>query len=537
VLVIIRLQNKKGEAVKKTNETIITQDFALYEKGKEYNRAIGHYDTVDKNERFYRGDQWNNVNSGGLPTPVFNIFKRIINYFIATITSQKISLHFDADGISYLFDENEKEKIDSACNLINSYLNYRYDKDKITDLLSKGLLDAAICGDMFAYVYWDGTKKNPQGYTGDFATALIDSTNVFFGNVNSAEVEDQPYILISGRELVENLRAEAAASGISREDIEKIVPDDDTCFQSGDLGKEELKGTKCTYVIKLYKKNGTVRFRKSCAGTVICPERDTQLHLYPVALMNWDSVKNSYHGQAVATGMIENQIYINKAFAMVMKHMMDVSFSKVVYNSNVIDEWTNGIGEAIAVNGPVENAALRLEPGSMQSTYLDVLSMTLSVTKELLGASDVALGNVNPTNTSAIIALQQAASLPLENQKRALYGFVEKLGLIWLDYILNYYDASRMILFRKKGELSGGNLDLKSIKNAIFSCKVDVGASAYWSELACVTTLDNLLTQNRITFKQYLNRLPDGYIPQKSELLEELEEQNEINIPEKQQNG
>jgi len=114
---------------------------------------------------------------------------------------------------------------------------------------------------------------------------------------------------------------------------------------------------------------------------------------------------------------------------------------------------------------------------------------------------------------------------------------VEKLGLIWLDYILNYYDASRMILFRKKGELSGGNLDLKSIKNAIFSCKVDVGASAYWSELACVTTLDNLLTQNRITFKQYLNRLPDGYIPQKSELLEELEEQNEINIPEKQQNG
>ena len=149
--------------------------------------------------------------------------------------------------------------------------------------------------------------------------------------------------------------------------------------------------------------------------------------------------------------------------------MINVSFSKVVYNSNVIDEWTNEVGEAIGVNGPVDRVAEVLSPGVMQSGFLDVISLTMSMTRELMGATDAALGNVEATNTSAIIALQESSSIPLEIQKKALYKAVEELGLIWLDYILHYYDRHRMMMWRDNGMLCGSMLDVSLYSDVIFS--------------------------------------------------------------------
>ncbi len=501
------------------NNTAVSEDWLLYEKGKEYNQIIGLYEAVNKNERFYRGDQWNGVNSGGLPTPVFNVFKRIIGYLVSTLTSQKTSFKISADSTGAIYKKEIKSDLDSALSLITSYLNYRYEKDGLDKIISDGVYDAALTGDMFLYVWWDSEKNAGEAYRGDFCTTLIDNTNVFFGNVNSAEVQSQPYILISGRELVDKLTDEARRNGAKQEDYEKILPDNDCDGQAGDRGKNELRDTKCSYIIKLYKENGTVKYRKSTKSCTICDNIDTGLSLYPLAMMNWDRVKNSYHGGAAATGLIENQVYINKAFAMVMKHMINVSFSKVVYNANLIDEWTNTVGEAIAVNGSVENVASTIEPGAMQSGFLDVINMTMGMTKELMGATDAALGNVRPDNTSAIIALQQASSIPLESQKKALYAALENLGMIWLDFILHYYNRDRLLIYRKKGELYGGSFNTEKFKDAIFSCNLDVGMSTYWSEIATVNTLDNLLKSGHITFDQYLERLPDGYLPLKEDII------------------
>ena len=52
--------------------------------------------------------------------------------------------------------------------------------------------------------------------------------------------------------------------------------------------------------------------------------------------------------------------------------------------------------------------------------------------------------------------------------------------------------------------------------------KLDVGASSYYSEIASIQTLDNLLQMDKITILQYLERIPDGYIPERRKLVEEL---------------
>jgi len=204
---------------------------------------------------------------------------------------------------------------------------------------------------------------------------------------------------------------------------------------------------------------------------------------------------------------------------MAMKHMMDTAFSKVIYDSTIIDNWTNKVGEAIAVNGSVESVAKVLPAGQMQSGMLDVLGLAISHTKEFMGATDTALGDVDPTNTSAIMALQQASALPLENIRRSLYAFAEEIGLIWLDFVFAYYDDLRLI---ETGDEGYEALPLSRYKHCLFNCRVEAGSAGYWSEIATLNTLNTLLQSGNITMAQYLERIPEKLIPKKDELLEEI---------------
>jgi len=46
-----------------------------YQKGLGFNAQQNLYATVRTNENFFIGRQWEGVEAGGLPTPVFNFLK------------------------------------------------------------------------------------------------------------------------------------------------------------------------------------------------------------------------------------------------------------------------------------------------------------------------------------------------------------------------------------------------------------------------------------------------------------------------------
>jgi hypothetical protein len=66
--------------------------------------------------------------------------------------------------------------------------------------------------------------------------------------------------------------------------------------------------------------------------------------------------------------------------------------------------------------------------------------------------------------------------------------------------------------------------DFSQLKGIKFQLKVDVGPSSYWSEITAMQTLDNLLQGSKIDFIQYLERVPDGMIPKKDDLIEEIKQ-------------
>lgn len=512
---------------KSKNDDIVTDTWHQYEDGKAYKTRINLYDTVNENERFYRGDQWHGINANGLSTPVFNVIKRIINHLVNSVVSTEISVVYSDENIPYIPDGTKRDEIRHTIKLLNQWLLYCWEKCKMDTLLMKSLFDAAISGDGVFYTYWDSSLYSGQSYTGDLAVSLIDNVNLFLADVNNADIQNQEYIIIAGRASTDRLKFEAVENKLPDADVDGIKPDD-TTNQAGDLSMYEntdSNALKSTFLIKFYRNNdGYVVWEKSVRNAVLCTVT-TDLRLYPVAYYNWESTKNSCHGTAPVTGLIQNQKYINKAYAMAMKHMVDTAFSKIIYDKKLIPEWTNEVGQAIGVvsGGDVSNAVKVVGTGEMQNNFMPLLENTIEQTKSLMGATNTAIGEVVPNNTSAILALQETSAVTLETIRRNLYQCIEDVANIWIDMICCYYNDDRLICYRgDDGVEYSEHLNINKLKDVLIRAKVDVVPTIKQSQVTLIDTLNKLLGNGHITFLQYLERLPDGIIPDKDQLINEI---------------
>jgi len=502
-----------------------------YEAGKEYKRRIGLYETAVRNEAFYRGEQWKSGEGADLPKPVFNIIRRVLDYLICSVASADISIKFSDENLPFVEKECDRDAIIAATDALSENAAYRWERTGMDKKLLEALTNAALTGDGVLYCYWDPNVKSPQAFEGDIVTEVIDNVNLFVADVNSSDIQSQEYIILAGRAPVSVLRREAAEAGVSEEEIEKILPDKDTVSQSGVMAKYELDdpdSEKATYIIRFFRENGKVVFEKSTRECIIRRAK-TDCRLYPVAYFNWMPTKNSFHGTSPITYLIPNQKYINRAYAMAMKHMTDTAFSKIVYDKSKIPEWTNEVGQAIAAHGGgnISDAVSVVGVGEMQSGYMELIESAVSLTKELMGATESALGNLEASNTSAILALQETSRLPLEQVRSAYYRCVEELANIWADMMCAYYPSDRLVPCLNESGSFVLPADLSAFKRGFLSARVDVTESTRYTAAGTQNLLDKLLDNGYLTPAEYVSRLPAGVIGSRQSLIERLNNDEE----------
>ena len=504
----------------------LNKAWAQYEAGKDHKRRIGLYESVRRNERFYRGEQWQYGEGKDLPRPVFNIIYRVMNYLVCSVASANISLSFTDESLPFVKNEEDAALIQTGVDVLTQNTAYRWKKDGMDRKMLKMLTDAAITGDGVLYCYWDSSLRSPQRFEGDIVTELIDNVNVFPADVNKADIQSQDYIILAGRASVRRLKDEAKAYGTAKEDIAKIVPDDEYAIQSGDMAKYELSGedeAKTTYIIKFWREDGKVVFEKSTKNCVIHRGK-TDCRLYPIAYFNWTPVKNSFHGASPISSLIPNQKFINRAYAMVMKHMTDTAFSKIVYDKTKIPEWSNEVGEAIAAlgGGNIADSVSVVGVGEMQSGYMELIDSAVTLTKELMGATDSALGNLEANNTSAILALQETSRIPLEQIRSAYYRVIEDLANTWADMMCAYYPSDRLLPCYSKGEIKAQKVEFSVLKNDILCAEAQVSEMSRYSAAGVQNMLDKLLDGGYINASEYVRRLPFGAVLDREDLFEQL---------------
>ena len=557
-------------------EERITKAWQRYEQGKSYNSRLSPnlYDMVNTNIEFFIGNQWLHLSQTPamqrLPKPTFNIIKRVASLFVASLTSSAASISFDElayysasdlhgqPGLPIQQSKKDEPAEVNAATIATAEVQNLLEKFKMDYRIREALFDGAQTGDYCAHFFWDA-EAVPYGgafgpYKGEIRMELVDGINVMFGNPNITDVTRQPYILLVGRDTVENLDAERKAYAKDSDGV--IDPDNEVDGMAGQGGRTELENDgengKALYVYMYEMKNGTVHVTKSTRSCTIYEDIDTGLSRYPIAWGNWEKQKNQYHGRALVTGIIPNQIFINTMFAMVMRHLQLMSFPKTVYNADLIGQWSSEVGQAIGVRGlmPGQNlsqAAYNLNPADMSNQIIAVIDKAVSYTKDCLGATDAQLGNVKPDNTSALMVLQSSAEVPLENTRAGMYEWLEDVGAILLDMMGTYYGQrpivrdmdfdepvlgpggmpmidpmTGLLQVNKVTRKTAVMFDFAQFKNLWFNVRVNAGATTYYSEIAMVQTLDNLRRDGTLEIIDYLERIPDKLIPRKADLVREL---------------
>lgn len=517
---------------------------AEYQKMLGYNTAVNLDETVRANENFFIGKQWEGVDAKGLPTPVYNFLKQVVLFSVANITTDNIKMQ-----ATPLACERTPEDVERVAEIVNKEFDRLFEFNRVPNLVREYMRNAAVDGDSCLFTFWDDTVDAGFGLRGGIRTEIVDNMRVGFGNTACRDPQKQPYILIERREMTKELRRAAQEAGNPR--WNGIQPD----TENHNTGSYKNSSERSTVLLRMWKerKTGTVWACEVSGHVMLREPWDMGLRLYPVTWINWDYIPDSYHGQALVTGLIPNQIFVNKLFAMSMISLMTSAFPRTVYDKTRIPKWNNAVGAAIGVNGgDVSGVAKIIDPAQISPQIAQFIQTSVDYTRQFLGATSAALGETRPDNTSAIIALQRAASIPSEITKQNLYKSIEDLGRIYLDFMAAYYGKRKVqvsmpdvgtdiLAFAGKDpeELETVLFDYGLLNDMPMALKLDVGASSYWSEMASVQTLDNLLMQDKITIEEYLERIPDGYIPKRQELIASRKQaaQQQMMQPEEQSTG
>lgn len=107
----------------------------------------------------------------------------------------------------------------------------------------------------------------------------------------------------------------------------------------------------------------------------------------------------------------------------------------------------------------------------------------------------------------------------MEITKQNMLQSIENLGRIFLAFMGSYY-GQRIVEVEDEtmGKVSI-SFDFSMLKDIPCSIDLDAGATTYWSEIANMQTLDNLLMQGKIPTSEYLRRLPNGQITDREALV------------------
>lgn len=490
-------------------EEIKTTDiWDLYEKGRKYHRLMGVYTDTDRNYRMYNGNQWDRAKLGDVEPVQKNFIKPIVRYKVGVVHDNLYAINFSSQNFENREFRKEAEKI---CEMLNRRAARVWERDDMDGKGRKITKDAAINDEGILYMNYDKDLKNPTA-------ERIKKNDIYYGNENDEDIQEQPYILIRKRMPVSNVIEMAIAAGVSETELENIRGDNDTFEESGEAAKHELDDM-CTVITKMYKENGTVHFAVATKQVDIKKDTDSGLTFYPVAHFTWEEREGSARGEGEVRYLIPNQIEVNKTE---MRRVLTVKLQ--AYPTKIVD--TNRVknpnditkvGGVIKTNGQsvddVNKVVGTLHPAQMSPDVKQLQEDLINVTRDLAGAGEVATGQVDAEKASgrAILAVQQAAQAPMTEQKQAFKAFVEDVARIMLDMWTVYSeDGMKLENITKDPETGEEVVEIVDVPQTALqelqaSVKVDVTPRGAFDKYAQELSIENLFQAGMFN----IQRLPE----------------------------
>lgn len=514
---------------KKIDELETTTIWQEYQKGVDYNRRKGIYTDTEQNYAFYHGDQWRGAKTGDIKPITLNVIKPIVKYKLGVINQNGYAICFNPNN----FDNPDMlQEMQELCKNLSKNADLVWEREQIDNKIREVMKDSCINSEGIAYNFFNEQENKIE-------VEIIDKNNIYYGNEADSDIQSQPYIILSFRRTVISVKEEAERNGMSKEEIDNIVADNEIEEQAGYDGSNQEISDMCLVLLKLYKKNGILHSKKCTKYATIQKEIPHNTKLYPIAHMIWEDVKGSARGVGEVKYNIANQIEINKT---AMRRAIAVklgAYPRAIVNTSFIDNLSdlNKVGATIKINnGGVDDVRKQvgyLNPTNMSSDSKYLQDELLKNTQELAGAGDTVTGNVDPTQASgkAILAVQQSAQQPLNEQLNKFKTFLEDMARIWFDIWQAYETEGLTILKTEQVQETDEFGNINTIEREIpykipyevlqklkVNIKVDVTPKSAYDRFAVEQSLENLMLQQKITFEEYVDVLPLDSVMDKQKL-------------------
>lgn len=505
-----------------------TEVWQLYQKGKSYLYMMNVYSDTDKNHRMYNGNQWEGLKIKSIEPVQLNFIKPIVKYKVAVINQNLWGIVYNPDN----FEEDFRDTASQLCKLLNQKAANIWEKDRMDMKVRKISKESAINDEAPMYLRYETDKDMP-------ISEIISKNDIYYGDENNSEIQSQPYILIRQRKSVIEARRIAENEGVAKEELEKIIGDNQTWEEAGEQAKYEVDD-KVTIITKFYKNNGRVYYTMSTRYLDIIKDKNSGLTRYPIVHMLWEDKAGSARGEGEVRNLIPNQLEVNKTLmrrALVAKqtaYPQKIAKVDSIENPNAVDT----VGGTIKVKGKevedVKKMFAVTQPTQMSPDVESLQNDLIKTTRELAGAGDITTGSVNPESASgkAILAVQNASQQPLVEQMAALKDFIEQVALIWLDMIITY-NPNGMILQDKSVDQITGQETITPIKvneealaKLKASVKIDITPISAYDKYAQELSIENLLKGGWFSpdkigqLETYVEALPDNSTMPKQQLIE-----------------
>ena len=182
-----------------------------YTRGDEHHRMRDLYEKTKKAHRFFRGEQWYGVESGGEELPFYNFIQPVVEHKVASVCMNTMSIQYAPMEHAGALGPGAAP----ICQRLTAYAARQWERLKMDKLCWEVVKNACIAGDSYLYFH-----------DGDCQAQVVDTCDLFLGDETCPDVQKQPYVLIARRQTVGEVRKAARRYGLGEAEVQSIVPDD-----------------------------------------------------------------------------------------------------------------------------------------------------------------------------------------------------------------------------------------------------------------------------------------------------------------------
>ena len=501
-----------------------------YEKSKHYMDGKNILLKTERNWNFFVGKQWEATkDSEGLEDlPMLNFIKQKVNYKVSSISQHAITAIFSDMNSGNLEFGN-----DDVCHRMNNLFDISWQKAKMNRVARKALKHSAVQGDSYVFWYSGDTRKSPQ---------IVNNTQMRLGDENTVDIQEQPWIIIEERLTKDVVKERAKLQGCTEEELALIMTDSDNDTQL--YNKQEVSN-KVTSLVYMEKKKGIVHIARATKNVIyeeLHPIAQTKnnepigtgLTMYPIVPMIWEEVPNTARGSSEVEHLIPNQLELNKTLARRAISVKMTAFPRVAYDEGMLanPEDLDKVGSALRLTGgnaqAISQMIAYLSPQAQSQDAKLLSDELLDKTKDLSGASDTALGNIDLSRVSGTAAttIRDQQQVPLNDQVTMYQEFVENVALLWFDIWKAYYPDGI--------EFDGIRVEAEEIENIVPNVRIDIAEDTTLSRMTSQQEISNLFNNNKITFDEFAEAYPEHASIDKKILLRIAEQRRQAQLAQQQ---